>query len=142
MLTCCVRDSEARGGWVHEKGPGVYPAECSRARSTTRNHRLPRDANIRKAWNLVQSPSSSSKDDDEEINDAINTTKIIRLEDLYSSVLLFAATVDRTRRTPAYVQKQRATIPKSDANALEDIFCPMSNFFLKKPSANTVSLLF
>ena len=108
---------------VHANHEAV--SEAARAFGDEKPPFTTRDANIRKAQkgNLAsQSPSSSSKDDDEEIHDAINTTKIIRLrEDLYGARSSFSPRlIDRTaaERAVAYVQKQRATIPKSDVNTL------------------------
>ncbi|CCO15010.1 hypothetical protein MICPUN_56735 [Bathycoccus prasinos] len=121
-----ARAVEAKG-YAKEDGCRVTTfAECSaRAFGDEKPPFTTRDANIRKAQkgNLAsQSPSSSSKDDDEEIHDAINTTKIIRLrEDLYGARSSFSPRlIDRTaaERAVAYVQKQRATIPKSDVNTL------------------------
>ena len=127
-----ARAVEAKG-YAKEDGCRVTTfAECSaRAFGDEKPPFTTRDANIRKAQkgNLAsQSPSSSSKDDDEEINDAINTTKIIRLrEDLYGARSSFSPRlIDRTaaERAVAYVQKQRATIPKSDVNTLGGYFLP------------------
>ena len=122
-----ARAVEAKG-YAKEDGCRVTTfAECSaRAFGDEKPPFTMRDANIRKAQkgNLAssQSPSSSSKDDDEEIHDAINTTKIIRLrEDLYGARSSFSPRlIDRTaaERAVAYVQKQRATIPICDVNTL------------------------
>jgi hypothetical protein len=128
-----ARAVEAKG---YEKDDGCRVttfAECSaRAFGDEKPPFTTRDANIRKAqkrnFALSQSPSSSSKDDDEEINDAINTTKIIRLrEDLYGARSSFSPRlIDRTAAelAVAYVQKQRATIPICDVNTLGGYFPP------------------
>jgi hypothetical protein len=127
-----ARAVEAKG-YAKEDGCRVTTfAECSaRAFGDEKPPFTTRDANIRKAQkgNLAsQSPSSSSKDDDEEIHDAINTTKIIRLrEDLYGARSSFSPRlIDRTaaERAVAYVQKQRATIPICDVNTLGGYFPP------------------
>lgn len=126
-----ARAVEAKG-YAKDDGCRVTTfAECSaRAFGDEKPPFTTRDANIRKSQEenvFSPSPSSSSKDE-EEINDAINTTTTIRLrEDLYGARSSFSPRlIDRTaaERAVAYVQKQRTTIPKSDVNTLGGYFPP------------------